>query len=164
MDNRKKISIGIFVIFILFVAGFFSKRYLLAPEIELSKIEIQDFSGQKKTLDQLEGKVVVLNFWATWCPPCIQEMPMFDNLYQSMKNEEVVFVLASDEEKVKLLSFVEKHQLTVPIYQFTQRMQEHGVYTIPATFIFDKKGKLVEKKLGVFESADELQRMILPYL
>lgn len=150
--------------FLLIVAVFFTKRYLIAPEIDLKTIEVSTMSGEKLFLNQLEGKVLILNFWATWCPPCVQEMPMFDNLYRSMKNQDVEFVLASDDELPKIQSFIQKHQLSIPLYQFTKRMQEHGVYTIPATFIFDKKGKLVEKKLGVFESADELQRMIQPYL
>lgn len=164
MDNRKKRTIIAFALFLLIVAGFFVKRYLIAPEIDLKKIEVSILSGEKMTLDQLNGKVVVLNFWATWCPPCVQEMPMFDNLYQSMQGQQVEFVLASDEELNKIIAFADKHELKIPLYQFTQKMQEHGVYTIPATFIFDKKGKLVEKKLGIFESADELQLLIQPYL
>lgn len=164
MDNRKKLSLGLFLLFLLIVAGFFVKRYLIAPEIDLKKIEVSILSGEKMTLDELGDKVIVLNFWATWCPPCIQEMPMFDNLYHSMKGQNVEFVLASDEELSKINAFANKHELKIPLYQFTQKMQEHGVYTIPATFIFDKKGKLVEKKLGVFESADELQLLIQPYL
>lgn len=164
MFKNKKLTIALFVVFLVLLGGTFVKRYLIAPEIKLEEVEIQNFLGEKFALSNLKGKVVVLNFWATWCPPCVQEMPMFDNLFKAYEGKNVEFILATDEPNSKVVPFVKKHALTVPVYQLTKDMKEHGVYTIPATFIFDKKGKLIGKKMGVFESADELQKMIDPHL
>ncbi len=164
MLTRRKITLILFFTFLVVVAGTFVKRYLIAPELKLEEIEIQNFTGEKSTLETLKGNVVVLNFWATWCPPCVKEVPLFDEMYKKMDNQKVEVLLVSDEGSGRLISFIKKHALTVPVYQLTQEMKSYGVYTIPSTFIFDKTGKLVEKKIGIFESEEELQKMIDPYL
>lgn len=163
MFTRRKITIILFFAFLAVVAGTFVKRYLIAPELKLEEIEVQNFLGEKSTLETLKGKVVVLNFWATWCQPCVKEMPIFDEMFKKMEGKDVEILMVSDEGNGRLISFIKKHALTVPVYQLTKDMKAYGVYTIPSTFIFDKTGKLVEKKLGIFESEDELQNLIHQY-
>ncbi|MCO5231852.1 MAG: TlpA family protein disulfide reductase [Chitinophagales bacterium] len=164
MFKSKKITLALFIFFLIFLIGTFVKRYLIAPELDLKEIIVESSEGEKIDLSQFKGKVIVLNFWATWCPPCVQEMPMFENVYQELKNQEIAFVLASDESKNRIEAFKSKHQLSVPIYLLHTEMKKLGIYTIPITFIFDKKGNLVAKKMGAFESAGELMLYIQPYL
>ena len=164
MLASKKLSVILAVIFMLLLGAVIYKRYMTAPDIQLKDIEIATFLEEKTTLDNIKDKVIVFNVWATWCPPCIQEMPMFDHLFQEMNGQDIEFILASDEEMSKLIRFTKEHALAVPVYQLTAPMKTLGVHTIPCTFIFDKKGKLVEKKLGIFESAEELKALIRPYL
>jgi thiol-disulfide isomerase/thioredoxin len=152
------------LVILLIIGGFYYQRYLVAPDLKLENIEISNFLHEKTKLDILKGKVVVFNVWATWCPPCVQEMPMFDNLFIEMEGKPVEFILASDEEMPKLIKFTKAKALTVPIYHLPVDMNELGVYTIPSTFIFDKKGKLVHKKVGAFESAEELKALIQPLM
>jgi thiol-disulfide isomerase/thioredoxin len=149
------------------MGAYLFKKYMVAPNLKLSDITISTLLGEQNRLDQLaalKNKVIVLNVWATWCPPCIAEMPMFDNLFIEYEHKAVEFLLVSDEEIYKLKKFSGSHALTVPLYQLPYKMQDIGVNTIPATFIFDKKGNLVHKKMGAFESAEELTRLIDPLL
>lgn len=164
MSANKKIYVVVLIVFFIVLGGTFAKRYLFAPEISLKEIKIETLAGENISLDQIKNKVVVLNFWATWCPPCVQELPMFNNLHESMKDQDVEFVLASDESLGRISSFVQRKEITAPVFHLSEKMKTYGIYTIPVTFIFDKNGNLVGKKLGAFESADELQQMIQPYL
>ncbi|MCO5233378.1 MAG: TlpA family protein disulfide reductase [Chitinophagales bacterium] len=164
MFKNKKITIGLFIVFLLLFAGTIIKRYFITPEIQLKEVHVQSLSKETFDLSKFKGKVVVLNFWATWCPPCVQEMPMFENVYQEMKNQNIEFVLASDENSEKINSFITKNQLSIPIYHLLTDMKNLGIYTIPITFIFDQKGNLVAKKMGAFDSAGELMLYIQPYV
>lgn len=164
MFTKARLKWMIPLVIVLIIGGFYFQRYLVAPDLKLKDIEISNFLEEKTKLDVLKGKVVVFNVWATWCPPCVQEMPMFDNLFVEMEGQPVEFILASDEEIPKLVKFTKAKALTVPIYHLPADMNELGVYTIPSTFIFDKKGKLVHKKVGAFESAEELRSLILPLM
>lgn len=164
MSANKKIYVIVIIVFFIVLGGTFAKRYLFAPEISLKELKIETLSGEPFNLENAKNKVVVLNFWATWCQPCVQEMPMFDNMHESLKGQDVEFVLVSDESAGRISSFVQRKGFTSPIYRLSEKMKTYGVYTIPVTFIFDKKGVLVGKKLGIFQSADEMQQMIQPYL
>ncbi len=164
MSANKKIYVIVLIGFFIILGGTFAKRYLFAPEISLKEIKLETLAGESVSLDKIDNKVIVLNFWATWCSPCVQEMPMFDHLHASMDSKDVEFVLVSDESTEWISSFIQRKGFTSPIYRLTEKMKTYGVYTIPVTFIFDRKGNLVNKKLGSFESADELQQMIQPYL
>ncbi|HUH73555.1 MAG TPA: TlpA disulfide reductase family protein [Chitinophagales bacterium] len=164
MSTNKKIYVIILLAFFTILGGTFAKRYLFAPEISLKEIKIETLSGEAVNLENIKNKVIVLNFWATWCAPCVQEMPMFDNLHESMKGQDVEFILASDESTGRISSFVQRKGFTSPVYRLTEKMKTYGVYTIPMTYIFDKNGNIVNKKLGVFQTAEELQQMIEPYL
>jgi thiol-disulfide isomerase/thioredoxin len=114
-------------------------------------------SGKPTSLHELRGKVVVLNIWATWCPPCVQELPSFRNLMDRMeKHPDVVFVFASVDQEIEAVeTFVKKSKLKLPIYlprdQTPKRLQTGG---IPATFVFARDGRLVEKVEGAPKDAD----------
>lgn len=164
MFKNRKITVGLFVTALLITVGIIVNKYLIAPEIHLHDIEAVNMDGQPLHPKDLKGKVVVLNFWATWCPPCVQEMPMFDNMNKMYGEDKVVFVLATEETGEEVPNFIEKYKLTVPIYQLKEPLKNYGIYTIPATFVFDKKGRLVEKKLGAFNTAEELRMLLQPYL
>ena len=80
-----------------------------------SQFTVQMIDGQKINLSELKGKVVLLNYWATWCPPCIAEMPDLEELYQAYKTQvDFYFVTNDDPEKVSI--FMKKHEYTFPIY------------------------------------------------
>lgn len=107
--------------------------------------------GEEVLFEDLEGKVILVNFWATWCPPCIAEKPSFQELYNDYKDK-VVFLFVTSESEEKVKAFKKKHGYTLPIYYPVsappEAMQSNS---IPASFVIDKKGTIVVKK---FRAAD----------
>ncbi len=119
-----------------------------AYDFSLDKIE-----GGTLDFTELKGKVVFINFWATWCPPCVAEMPGIQSLYDKYKdNEDIAFVMISlDSKRSKAVKFIEKKGFTMPVY-FPNSSRIPKVYEskgIPTTFVIDKEGFIAYKKVGM---------------
>ncbi|MDZ7608876.1 MAG: TlpA disulfide reductase family protein [Cyclobacteriaceae bacterium] len=102
-------------------------------------------------MKDFQGKVIFMNIWATWCPPCIAEMPDIHDLYQEMKNEDIVFVMLSvDDDLQKAIRFVDKKGFEFPVYQLAGPMpMAFESSAIPTTFVISPEGKIVVKKSGM---------------
>jgi peroxiredoxin len=128
-------------------AGIQTVNHKKAPDFRL-----EELSGKKVELKHFKGQVVFLNFWATWCSPCKEEMPSMEALYQKFKERGFVFLTISVdyEEKKKVKEFIDKHHYTFPVLIdpkcFT--LDLYGVKGIPTTILIDKKGRIVGKKIG----------------
>ncbi len=110
---------------------------------------VRDLDGQDLNLADLKGKVVFLNIWATWCPPCRVEMPGIQRLYEELAAEGVVFVLASNEDPETIRDFVQDNGFTFPVYSATMWPPPAlETESIPATFIVSPEGKIVLRHLG----------------
>jgi len=111
-------------------------------------INLRDVNGVSSNFKDAEGKVVFLNFWATWCPPCVAEMPSIDELYEDY-GDKVAFYIVTDESTDKTIPFLKKKELNLPIYQM-RSMPSKEIYSrsIPATYVIDKNGKIVIDKTG----------------
>lgn len=93
--------------------------------------------------NQAKGKVVVVNFWATWCMPCVAEMPSIQSLYEDY-GDKVDFILVTQEGKDKVLPFMEEKGFTLPIYNsLSSSPSEFETSSIPKTFLVNKKGVIV---------------------
>ena len=136
----------------------YSARLLsFAPSVESeeSRVVLKNYDWKLKGInaddfnfEHAQGKVVVLNFWATWCPPCRAEMPSFQKLYDKYKDD-VVFIFMTNEESGKVLSFLDKYNYDLPSFnQYTSTPSEFPVSSIPATFIIDREGSIVVDKVG----------------
>ena len=142
---------------------------LPTPEIDTTKNIDQfpdaDFNLQVKTLDgnlvnmkDYKGKVIFLNFWATWCMPCVAELPSIDKLYNQFKNENIVFLLISNEKTEKVISYKTRKKYAVPFYIIDEDgfiPQQYFSQSIPATFIINKEGKVVKASIGAEDWDDE---------
>ena len=106
---------------------------------------LPDLSGRRWTLKELKGKVVLVNFWATWCPPCRKEMPDLETLYERFGPRGLVILAISDEDADKVKHFIAEHQFTYPILLDEGRKVNElfNVEGIPKSFVFDRTGKLV---------------------
>jgi thiol-disulfide isomerase/thioredoxin len=110
---------------------------------------VKSLAGQDFKMADTKGKVVFLNFWATWCPPCVAEMPTIQQLHEKLKDEGVVLVCISNEEASKVSRFVNEKGFTFPIY--TIRGAPPAVFRtrgIPATFILSPDGKIAFRHIG----------------
>ncbi|MDR2224173.1 MAG: TlpA family protein disulfide reductase [Flavobacteriaceae bacterium] len=109
-----------------------------------------DANGKKVTLSSLKGKVVFVNFWATWCGPCIQEMPSIQALKDKMAKKNVVFLLVDIDGKYeKAKAFMDKKGLSLPVYIPSGAIPSTYLGTsIPTTVIFDKKGNMIQRIVG----------------
>ena len=117
---------------------------------------VQSLDGQDFKMADARGKVVFLNFWATWCSPCVAEMPSIQQLHEKLKDEGVVFVCVSNEETSKVSRFVKEKGFTFPIY--TIRGAPPGVFKtrgIPTTFIISPDGKIAFRYVGSAKWDDE---------
>jgi len=110
-------------------------------------IQVQDINGKITDLQQLKGKVVFINFWATWCPPCLAELPSINALYQKAKNNpDIVFLTIDiDNNLRKSTQFLQNKGYTFSVYggspnQVPDKLYENG---IPTTLVIDKKGNIV---------------------
>lgn len=115
--------------------------------------QLTDLAGNTIDFAQFKGKVVFLNFWATWCPPCIAEMPSIEALYQKLKPQNIAFVLISMDEQSdykKVRIFLNKHKYTVPIYFLKSSLSaQYQAVSIPRTYILSAKGTLIGAYQGM---------------
>ncbi|MES2690926.1 MAG: TlpA disulfide reductase family protein [Bacteroidota bacterium] len=113
----------------------------------VEKIRLKDLNEQNVNLEKYRGKTVFINFWATWCKPCIEEMPSIANAQNILFDKGVIFVLASGESTEEINTFRNTHD-----YKFNyiriDNSEELGIQALPATFIFNPDGKLVFSETG----------------
>jgi thiol-disulfide isomerase/thioredoxin len=111
--------------------------------------ELVDANNTPLNFTQFKGKIVVINNWASWCPPCIAEMPSIQNLKNNLKNEHIVFVMVSyDDTPEKALRFMQKKNFDFEIY-FPGKKYPFHTESIPATFVLDKTGKVIAVHNGM---------------
>lgn len=113
---------------------------------------LKKLSGEEVHFSEFKDKVVFINIWATWCAPCIAEMPGIQNMYDNLKSEEdMAFVmLGMDKDQSKPEAFIEKKGYGFPVYLPMQGLPDlFRVPSIPTTLIFNKQGKLISKKVGM---------------
>ena len=108
--------------------------------------------GKSVAFSDFRGKVVFLNFWATWCAPCVEEMPGIDKLAKKLKNEDVVFLLITDEKEKKVRHFLEKHPMDLPIYVRGKKCPKtFKTKRLPITYILDRQGNIAMRRTGCTE-------------
>jgi thiol-disulfide isomerase/thioredoxin len=123
------------------------------------KTPIRDFTvtlldGKTQSLSGYRGKVVFLNFWATWCPPCRAEMPSMETLYQRYRGRDLEFLAVDlQESRDEVAAFLEEQNLSFPagLDSSGQIGNLYGIRGIPATFIIDKEGLIIAAVVGGME-------------
>lgn len=127
------------------------------PVKNIENLGWEAFDGNHQTLNDFKGRVVVLDFWATYCPPCLEEIPHLVTLQSQYGAENLQIVglhVGGEEDRAKVPAFVEKlkinYVLAYPEDNLTQSLLGND-YNIPQTFVFDKNGKLTRKFVGFDE-------------
>jgi len=133
---------------------------------EVSMVEKQDglkasfknINGESISINELKGKVVVMNFWATWCPPCIAEMPSLQKLHEDLKSEKNIVFMAIevDQDIDKAAKFMAKNKYSLPLYTPDSELPEALMSnSIPMTVILAKNGDIVGKQVGMMDFHSE---------
>src|SRR5450755_5079078 len=112
---------------------------------------LADLKGKRSSLKELRGSVVLVNFWATWCPPCRKEMPDLDALYSRFGAQGFVVLGISDEEAAKVEPFVRERKVSFPVLLDVGRKvnEMFVVEGIPKSFVYDRDGKLVAQSIDI---------------
>ncbi|MBM3414946.1 MAG: TlpA family protein disulfide reductase [Bacteroidetes bacterium] len=118
-----------------------------ASDLVFKKIKLNKLSGEQFDLSGYKGKTVFVNFWATWCRPCIEEMPSIQRAMEIIKHENIEFLFATDETAGQIEKFKQRYNFPFHFVQ-TNNYQAYGIMVLPTTFIFNKEGKLVFSEMG----------------
>lgn len=166
MKNRSTI---IMVIFALVAAGGYvllKKRPIAPtefiqteksghPPIQAPGFELLNISGDKVSLTAFEGKAVVINFFATWCPPCRTEIPFFVKVYNQFRSQgfEIIGIALDSDAKEVLPGFIDEHNITYSVAIGTQDIitKYGGVQSVPTTFFINRSGEITNVHMGFID-------------
>jgi cytochrome c biogenesis protein CcmG, thiol:disulfide interchange protein DsbE len=130
----------------------------MAPRFSLRNLE-----GNLEGLDDHSEKVIIVNFWATWCVPCVKEMPSFESLYRRYRSQGLILLAVSLDkgDSTKVHEFADKHKLSFPILLDTEGVAEklYPSFSIPFTYVIDKQGRVVARVDGAknWESSETFE-------
>ncbi len=170
--KKEFVEIGLFlgIIAVLYLTGWqaevaaFLQRGIMLTGLHNAEVEapteqvpanldfkVRDLEGNLTNVSSLKGKTVFLNFWATWCPPCIAEMPSIETLWQENKDKDIAFLLISTEaETEKIKKFIERKGFEFPVYQLAGPLPStFQSSAIPVTFVISPEGNLVYRHEGI---------------
>lgn len=113
-------------------------------------MDMEDSRGERVSMEEFRDKVIFMNIWATWCAPCIEEMPTIQNLYQSVDKDKVAFIMLSmDQDFQKAIDFRKKYGYDFEIYRLRGPMPAlYHTKLIPTTFVINSDGYLVMQHDG----------------
>ena len=124
---------------------------------DIAKVVLKDMSGQAHVLGRYQGKWLIINYWATWCPPCLEEMPDLVNLYDARKNKDVMVIgVAWDYPSANAVaSFVDDMLVSYPIVLGSASIAKQlgDAAVMPTTFVYNPQGKLVKTRHGLVSRA-----------
>jgi len=129
-----------------------------APDFEL-----QNLDGQSISLNDLKGKPVLINFWATRCPPCVSEMPYLQEIYEEWSGKGLmVLAINIGDSSSEVEGFLQNHNLSLPVLLGTKRnvAQKYNIRWIPTTFFIDNDGIIQEKIIGAFPNKEAIENRL----
>jgi cytochrome c biogenesis protein CcmG, thiol:disulfide interchange protein DsbE len=156
-------AIGFSVAAIIAIFAFYMLHQLVPQQVNWQALQLSDLQGKPESIEKYRGKVVVLNIWATWCKPCLEEMPTMDRL-QQLYPDKIAVVTVSDEEAGKLLKFRNKSPYTFTYLKAQTPLANQQITVYPTTYILNREGKIKAIYLGnqVWDS-DRMQKRLLKY-
>ena len=134
-----------------------SQQREIVRSVQATDFTLPTLDNKKQSLSEARGKVVILNFWASWCEPCKTEMPHFQTYYeQHQKDVEILAVNFTKKDQItQVKKFIEQHELTFPILldEIGETSVMYGAFALPTTIIIDQEGKIVHEILGSLDEA-----------
>lgn len=153
-----------FTFFLLLALAGCSPAPKKSQQLMLHDIRLSDLNGKPVDVSQYEGKTVLVNFWATWCKPCLQEMPSLASAQGQLKDKPIVFLFASSETLEQITRFKNKQKFEFN-YLHLGNMEELNIQALPTTFIFNNTVELEFSEVGFRDwTSAESQQIIAKVL
>ena len=171
---RFKSKLVLVLVFIIMSFSAFATKSNKKEDVKMPNIVLYDQYGKKHNIEEYKGKVVVINFWATWCGYCVQEMPEFEKVYKefgSNKKDVIILGVAGpkskenqnnvDVEKDKVISFLKKKNITYPTLmdEAGKSFDDYKVRALPMTYVINKDGYLEGFVSGAI-TAEQLRKAV----
>ncbi|HEY4715723.1 MAG TPA: TlpA disulfide reductase family protein [bacterium] len=154
VDSRKRYVLHLIITFVVFIVAIY---FFLKPTVKKGDtapdFKLIDINGAEVNLSDFRGNIVFLNFWATWCPPCIEELPQIQALSEQMVKDNFI-VLAVNIDQIsgaQIKQFVQERGLTFRVLldpKSSVGADKYGITGVPETFLIDKNGKIIDRFIG----------------
>ena len=142
--------------------GILSPQEVSTHEVASYDLLLEDMSGKQKELRDFENEVVFMNYWATWCPPCIAEMPDINNLYHEMKDSVSFVMISLDENEDKARDFIDRKKFDFPVYFLRSSVPNtYDIHSIPTTYVLSREGTIKYEVHGMSKYNTKKFRMTL---
>ena len=146
------------LLLVLGLGGAFYTLFLHQPDISLADMGLEELDGRPVPTNQFAGRRVVVNYWATWCGPCIAEFPVFEQVKKAT-TPGVVYLMISDEPAAVIQRFLRRHPFSFRFLRVRRPLP--GVNSRPVTYVYDATGRLVAKDMGSIEDSARLRALVL---
>jgi len=152
------LAVALLVLIILFAGIHYSGAEQKVTGRSAEDFTLNDLNGKKVTLSSFRDKVVLINFWATWCSPCREEMPSMEKLYRRFRDKGfVVLAVSTDRAAVDVQDYLQSQPLSFPVlldYDLRVARSKYKVFMTPTSFLIDRRGVVVEKYYGAVDWMD----------
>jgi len=138
------------IIFLLVLILFVACGDKQAKDVEKENISyFTNLEGEEILLSTYKGSRIVVNYWATWCTPCLEEMPSLVHSQEILKNENYIFLFPTTDEIKKIKAFQKVKNYPLQFMHYSSTLDKLNIYALPATFIYNTKGEMVKRIDGV---------------
>lgn len=145
---KARIINGIVLVAVLLAGAYLYNKYRIAPALNFKEIKLTNIDGEQAILGSYESRTLIVCFFATWCGPCMKEIPSLEKAQNLLNDNDVAVLLVSDESEATLNSFWQGHSKGLPVLRSEQKLKELKVATIPTTYVLNEKREIVFKKVG----------------
>jgi thiol-disulfide isomerase/thioredoxin len=147
MKNRLLVYASILAI--LTASIFFYNKYRVAKKISISSLTLTNLNGQAVKLDSIADRKLVLSFFATWCGPCVKEMPSLEAAQALLQKDGFAFFLISDEPLEQLRLFKEESGTSLQILHSERPLKQEKIFTLPTTYVLNLKKEILIGQVGI---------------
>ena len=144
-----KLITGIAIALAILIGVFLYHKYRVAPDIKFESLTLTYLSGQPVNLQSFKGKKLFLNFYATWCRPCVGEFPSHDKAAETLGPDNFLFISISDAPLTLLNRFSSRlNPSHIILLHSEKKLHDLGVFTVPTNYLLNDKGEVVLEKIG----------------
>ena len=165
MNKKLKVILPIILILGLAITGCTAGSESTGARVgePAPNFQLQNLDGQSISLNGFKGKPVLINFWATWCDPCVYEMPFLQEVYDEWLGKGLMLLAINvGEGSSTVKGFMQNHNLSLPVLLDTKQdvFRRYNIIGIPTTYFMDKDGIIQEKMIGAFPNKAEIEKRL----